>query len=389
MEAQKIQLNPEVAATHRAFEERVNRVVRAKDRVRDRLGFGGRATNYDDTRYEFVGGPRDELRKKHYDKSLRLLWKAQRHLPWTTFRDASVDDGELRRMAEGALEPNERVALKRVRSEEYAALLSKSYTPREKQALVNILSMLGHGEAYAWLVSADLLRDVKSTGARAALTMQVLEEAKHFVVLREVIRAFDCPVPRMSVWEYMLLEGVLRAKGVEKLFGMNVVVEGFALSLFGMMHDLPGLEILKLFHLDESRHTALPHNYFQEFPLSERESHGQAAKLRRLRMLLPAVPVFYQIEPDLAEFGIDSFAFGGSVIRKILHLAGRVGFDLALPPEQLAKVLNGRFNAHCRRSRPAHSHQEFFLAETTTGTAELAVEREVFHLGEPASAQAN
>ena len=56
---------------------------------------------------------------------------------------------------------------------------------------MNLLTPVAHGEAYAWLVAADLLQDVKSTGARAAFTMQVLEEAKHFVVLRELIQAFD------------------------------------------------------------------------------------------------------------------------------------------------------------------------------------------------------
>jgi hypothetical protein len=55
-----------------------------------------------------------------------------------------------------------------------------------------------------------------------------------------------------------MLERVLKARGVEKLFGMNVLVEGIALGLFGMLSHLPGLELLRLFHLDESRHTGLP-----------------------------------------------------------------------------------------------------------------------------------
>ena len=52
-------------------------------------------------------------------------------------------------------------------------------------------------EAYAWLVSASLLTQVQSTGAKAAVTMQVMEEAKHFVVLRELIQAFGVDVPRL------------------------------------------------------------------------------------------------------------------------------------------------------------------------------------------------
>ena len=101
---------------------------------------------------------------------------------------------------------------------------------------------------------------MKSTGARAALTLQVVEEAKHFVVLRELLQAFEVPIPRQSAWEYLFLEGVLGARGVERLYGMNVLVEGIALGLFGLLNHLPGLEVLRLFHLDESRHTGLPSN---------------------------------------------------------------------------------------------------------------------------------
>jgi hypothetical protein len=133
-----------------------------------RLHLGGRKGDYDDIHYEFNGGAKDQIRKKHYDKSLRLLWKAEENAPWLDFRRDKI---------------------------------KAEYTPRERQAIVNVLSLIGHGEAYAWLVSTELLNEVKSTGARGALTMQVLEEAKHFVVLRELLQAFDCEIPRMSIYE--------------------------------------------------------------------------------------------------------------------------------------------------------------------------------------------
>ncbi len=383
MQFNKIKLNPRAKAGHDRIEVRFNRVVRNYDRVKSAIGLKGRTSNYDDLNYEFVGGASDELRKKHYDKSLRLLWKAEVHMPWSTFKDATRDEAALAEMADKSLSKQERSQLKRIRSSEYRELLNKEYTQAEKQAIVNVLSLIGHGEAYAWLVSTEVLRDVKSTGGRSALTMQVVEEAKHFVVLRELIQAFDCPIPRMSAWEYMLLESILKAKGLEKFFGMNVVVEGFALSLFGMMSTMPGLEILKLFHLDESRHTALPWNYFKEFPMTEWEKKNPMAKLRRFVTLLPAIPVLYQVEPDLAELGIDSFEFGGSMVRKILHLSERVGFALPVKGEQLAKFLNFRFNAYCKLSRYDHVERDYFTSETTKGADELKVERDVFHLDEP------
>ena len=248
-----------------------------------------------------------------------------------------------------------------------------------------MLSAIGHGEAYAWLVSAELLGEVKSTGARAALTMQVMEEAKHFVVLRELLQAFDVPIPRQSAWEYMLLEGVSKAKGLEKFFGMNVVVEGIALSLFGLMSHMPGLEILRLFHLDESRHTGLPSNYFKEFPLSKWQRYNPAAQARRINLILPALGLIPYLEEDLAELGIDAFEFGGSVLRKVSHLAERNGFHFTVPRAVLLAELNVLFNGYCKLTRPGHKYRDFMDSDTTRGERERAVEREIFFDGKASS----
>ncbi len=384
MEFNAIRVDPDVVRRNARLERRVNRAVRGLDRLRGALRLGGRKAPYDDTRYEFEGGPADTLRRKHYDKSLRMLWKAEAHLPWSSFKDCSRQEREVLQLAEGALEDAERAHLKRIRSADFRALLDREYTPEQKQAIVNVLSLIGHGEAYAWLVSTELLNEVKSTGARAALTMQVLEEAKHFVVLRELVLAFGCPVPRMPAWEYFLLERTFKSTGLDKFFGMNVVVEGFALSLFGMLSALPGLEVLRQFHLDESRHTGLPANYFEEFPLTWWQSNNPAAQFRRLTMILPAIPVLMHVEGDLALLGIDSLEFGGALARKVFILSERVGFKALLNRDQLSRLLNTLLNDYCERTRPGHEWVDFMRAETTRGEAELAVEREVF--GDPAAA---
>lgn len=363
------------------LEVKVNRWVRAFDAWRERLHLGGRKGRYDDVDYEFMGGTSDGLRKKHYDKSLRLLWKAEEHLPWSSFEDCSRQEKLLRRIAEGSLSAAERVELDQVSSEEFRAMLDREYTREQKQALVNILSTIGHGEAYAWMVSTEVLSNaVEGTGARAALTMQVLEEAKHFVVLRELIRAFDCPIPRMAVWEYLIMERTLKAKGIEKFFGMNVVIEGFALNLFGQLSTLPGLQILRLFHLDESRHTALPSNYLSEKPLTRRQSRGVLSRLRRLLLLAPALPLMTFFEKDFAVLGLDVYDFAGSMLRKVVHLSERVGFHLPISGERFLKLVSRDFNRRAMRTRVRHAPKRYYEAETTTGRSELLVEREVFEL---------
>lgn len=378
MKVEPLEVNERVADANALVEGVANKLVRNYDRVMGQLHLGGRKAPYDDIEYEFIGGAKDSIRKKHYDKSMRLLWKAEDHAPWSSFKDCTNDEKLLLTMSDKSLDKDERSELKRISSKQYRAMLNREYTPEQKQAIVNILSLIGHGEAYAWLVSSEVLNDVKSTGARAALTMQVLEEAKHFVVLRELLMAFDCEIPRLSAWEYLLLERVYKAKGLEKLFGMNVLVEGIALSLFGLMSEMPGLEILKLFHRDESRHTALPVNYFREFPMSRWQKHNPIARTQRLVQLLPALPIIAQAERDMAVLGFDVFDFGGSLIRKISFLADRVGFYLPVPPELFTKSLNESFNLYCRLTRPNFKHRNFMEAEMTQGAEQLKVEKEVF-----------
>lgn len=381
MDIRPVPFSQEACEFNATLEAVVNGLVRGYDRFARPVGMGVRCSNYDDLNFSFEGGVGDRLRKAHYDKSLRLLWKAQQHAPSTGFRDCTADELTVMQLADGALDKAERRELSRVQSESYREFLKKRYTRRQRQAIVNILATIAHGEAYAWLVSADLLGRVKSTGGRSAMTMQVLEEAKHFVVLRELLHAFDVEIPRMNVWEYITLENVLRQKGLEKFFGMNVFVEGLALSIFGAMASFPGLEVLRMFHLDESRHTALPHNYFHDFPMTRWEMYNPVAIAKRISLLLPAIPFLLRMEQDFAVLGIDVFDFSGSVLRKIFHLSERVGFSLGVPQAVLSSQFNRAFNLYCSLTRKRHRHKDFMVAEATSGEAELAVEREVFQLG--------
>jgi hypothetical protein len=363
--------NEKAAEINRLVERGANFVFRTVDRVR------GRAANYDDARYEFVGGPSDELRRKHYDKSLRLLWKAERAAPWSTFRDATAAEREVDDAATRGMTGEERAMRDRITSAEFKKLLQDSYTPAQRRALVKILSAIGHGEAYAWLVSASLMPDVQSTGARAALTMQVLEEAKHFVVMRELVEAFGEPVPRQSAWEYVLLEKTLRARGFDRFFGMNVLVETIALTIFGMLEPLPGLDVLRLFHLDESRHTALPVNYFKEYPTGNK-LQTTLGRTRRFLMALPALPLVLHLEPELAELGIDAFDFAGSILRKVGILSVKAGFIDQPRVDAQSAFFNKVFNRYCEMTRPGHAFKDFMSAETTKGEGAARVEKEIF-----------
>lgn len=384
MKFKRLKVNQNAVDLNTKLEETMNTAVRGYDQIMETLLLGGRKSDYNDLKYEFDGGANDELRRKHYDKSLKYLWKAEKNAPWSTFSDCTEEEKTLLKLAEQSLSDLEKVEVKRMKSDEFKNFLNQEYTKEEKQAIVNILSLIGHGEAYAWLVSNEVLRDVESTGAKAAVTMQVMEEAKHFVVLRELIYAFDVEVPRMPVWLYLILEGTLKSEGLEKFFGMNVLVEAFAMSMFGSMSSLPGLEILTLFHRDESRHTGLPTNYFKTKPMTWFEKVNPFSMMNRLRLFLPAIPLAMNLEKDFAVLGMDVFEFIGSMGRKIINLAYKVGFYLPIPKDNLKQVLNAIFNSYCKVMREDYKYVDFLNCEATTGEEELEIEKEVFQLVEAA-----
>ena len=147
--------------------------------------------------------------------------------------------------------------------------------------------------------------------------------------------------------------------------------------------NLPGLEVLWLFHLDESRHTALPGNYFAEFPMTRWQKRNPAARLRRLRMALPTLPLILLMEEDLAALGIDAFDFAGSVLRKVATLSDRSEFLLPVRTDRLLAALNALFNAYARKTRDGHRFKNYMKADTSIDTAVSAVEKTIF---EPAAA---
>ncbi len=381
MQIEPVQFSARAAKVVEQVEEIANGLIRGADGLLGALGLGGRKAPYDDHAFEFLGGANDELRRQHYDKSLRLLWKAQEHLPFLSFKDCTVDESALLDQALRGLTDDERAARKRINSAEFRALLDREYTREQKQAIVDILAAIGHGEAYAWMVSTDVLGMVQSTGARAALTMQVMEEAKHFVVLRELLQAFDVEIRRQSVWEYLLLERVHKAVGLEKFFGMNVVVEGIALSLFGMMSTLPGLEVLRLFHLDESRHTALPMNYLKHYPLSAWQKRNPLRRLHRIRIILPAIALIFQMEKPLGILGIDALEFGGSVVRKLTYLSQRAEFFAEGDAAFVNNLVNTVLNAYATRTREGHAHRDYIACDATRGEREQQIEAAIFGTG--------
>src|SRR5689334_13442903 len=179
-------------------------------------------------------------------------------------------------------------------------LLAKHGPPRldpaRKQSALKLLSILLWGELAAWAISADLAERIGDVEAKMAATSQAHDEARHFYVLRDYLRALGEPVPRLRGVGRALLVSILETRSLtKKLIGMQLLVESNALALFRGLVEAqvePVLaELLPYYERDEARHVGLgvlylPRLLAQQSPL---EAAGTFAfQLRCVGMLITA-----------------------------------------------------------------------------------------------------
>lgn len=345
-----------------------------------------RALPYDDRTATFIGGDMEGITHRNYETALRRLWKAEVVAPELGLHDASGE--ELRDHADPAAATLREISRMRaeIASKKFEETIRRHYTPGQRKALARLLSIILHGEAYALFTSASLLPVVKGTGPKLAMAMQVMEEAKHFIVMRELVKRIDRIYPQ-SAWDFQLLEGVLKASPINRLFGMNVVVESVAMNFFSTFATFPGLEnVLKMFHLDESRHSGFPQSYTKEAPLSFLERHSPIRQLRRGWMLVPLFGLLFEVEDDAREIGIDIYEFGGKCLDKVFRLSERSGFYTTLNRKDAMRAYNLAINAYrkgvLRDSYPGFT--DFTLDKTVIRDVEMKrLEEEVFGTEDP------
>ena len=178
------------------------------------------------------------------------------------------------------------------------ALIAKHGPPRldppRKQAALKLLSVLMWGELAAWAISADLAERIEDVEAKMAATSQAHDEARHFYVLRDYLRATGEPLPRLGGIARRLLTGILDTHNlVHKLVGMQLLVESNALGLFRGLAETsvePVLtELLPYYERDEARHVGLGVMYLPRLlrKLSDWEVAGvMAFQVRCLALLM-------------------------------------------------------------------------------------------------------
>lgn len=147
----------------------------------------------------------------------------------------------------------------------------------EREAICRVFSQLYYGERGAQVISGQLCTMVSDNEAAKFLSTQCMDEARHVEVFEKMLVRIDGVHP-MNPFLNALLTDMMRTDRLEeKLVGMNLLVEGLALSVFKFTVALFERELryqneigryvydsIKLILKDEARHVGfgviyLPH----------------------------------------------------------------------------------------------------------------------------------
>ncbi|MBI2062017.1 MAG: hypothetical protein HYT87_20070 [Nitrospirae bacterium] len=337
------------------------------------------ANDYDDRAHAFRGGDMEELTRKVYEKALRKIWKAEVQAPYLGFHDAT--EVEKLGVDPDAQKGETDELMERATSEDVRREFEEAFSPEQREAVCKLMSLIAHGEAYALYTSSTLLPVVTGTGSKMGMAMQVMEEAKHFIVLRAMVRTLGHSVP-LHDSAFITFEKIAQARPYLKLYGMNVVLESFATSLFAQFADFPGLRhILPVFHLDESRHVGFPKNYYEAGNVPEEVTNSRRDRLARELLLLPAAKLIWDYKDAFEAVGMDCFGFFGRFVAKATRLAENSGMPLLRPREEFLAILNLFFNSCVRAFEPEKFTGYRDYTELHEGEIRpdiLAIEKEVF-----------
>jgi hypothetical protein len=213
-------------------------------------------------------------------------------------------------------------------------------TVPERVAISRVMSQLYYGERGALLTSSQLAAMVPDQESSAFLTTQCFDEARHMEVFSTMANRLDQLHP-INPFLQILLTDLLRTNFlIEKLIGMNLLIEGLALSVFHHMIKVFGdhprlqgafdrnliVEPLEAIVRDESRHVGFGMIYLPE--IAQKLSMRQKMRIKGRQLLWMALmygSVKYH-EKDAALLGIHYV----DILTKILDDHGRRTEEMGL-----------------------------------------------------------
>jgi len=190
-----------------------------------------------------------ELANLH-EHAVRSQWSASRDLPWATPVDPTDE--------EKAILPAEFVDAAALK--EIGIHLSPAEHRRLRADVCSwMLSQFLHGEQGALYAAAQAVESAPGGGLKAMAATQVADESRHVAVFERYLREKLGRVYTITDNLFKVIESLLHDRHWDvKFLGMQIIVEGLALSAFGNMYKRsrePLLrELLRRVLEDEARH---------------------------------------------------------------------------------------------------------------------------------------
>ena len=144
-----------------------------------------------------------------------------------------------------------------------------------------------------------------------AATIQVFDEARHFYTMRDYLLELGCEIPKLDGYTHAVLSSLLDThRLVDKLLGMQLIVESIAVTLFKTVAQAriePVLsDLMPYFERDEARHVGLGVLYLPK--LLAKISPFEAARLKLLQLKIVTLIGWgtHLKTPYFVQLGIDS-----------------------------------------------------------------------------------
>jgi hypothetical protein len=181
----------------------------------------------------------------------------------------------------------------------------------KQAALGRLFAIIMWGELAAWKISAQLADELIPLEAKMAATSQAHDEARHFYVMVDYLRALGTVPRTIDRSSRAVLDLVLRTDSMlEKLIGMQLMVETLALTIFQLVREArvePVLcDLLRYYERDEARHVGLGIQHLPELMRQATRWQTARAIVFQIRIAGWTLRGLKDLEPDLRVLGIPS-----------------------------------------------------------------------------------
>lgn len=216
----------------------------------------------------------------------------------------------------------------------------------KREALGHVFTVILWGELAAWNIAADLARTLPDVDAKMAATGQVFDEARHFTVLRDYFARAKLELPPVNPYGRRVLRRILETESVlEKLYGMQLLVENLALAIFKRVAESniePVLtELLAYIERDESRHVGLGVLYLPKLLARTTSTERVHNWMFNMELFVLTIAGGELLDPHFKALSIDHRELGATAQRLHEQVIKQMAEDAGVPKGQHLRGVYG------------------------------------------------